>query len=595
MSAESIVSVPARFDRESWSDSSARDALSLIAESVTQMVGFEVAVVSLVQDDVFVSVAISGPLSVHEALADVSTPVQLIVEEMHGAEDWGRFKFVSHETSRHGTDPYAWVPDLEPGQEPDSWHPDDALLAPLYDAHRALLGLLSIDVPLDRRRPGPGQRQLLERYAAQAERALSIGVEREAVARRLRLAEATRQVVRFASSQLDVEQALRDCRPALLEGFRADELTIRTYAVDSLPDSGTPKPDLPEGTREVVRALVRRSWAQQRSIVVTSTRHESDLVTDDEQRVLLATMTAQGFGSALLVPIGAAMLCIGHVILFRTDDALDWTIEERQSCLEVARDIGQAVQSARHLAHEQGLVVELRRLTSYKTELLATVSHELKNPLSAITGHLELVAAVPDLDPSVAYSVAAMGRASQRLVKVVGDLLTLAAVEDPDADFEHAVVDVGPLLDSVLELTQLEAERRGVLIEVDTAPGPLLALGDHDGLDRVLTNLVSNALKYTPRGGRVFLQAVARHGIVEVSVADDGIGISVDDQERLFGEFFRSTNPVALAEPGTGLGLAICARIVARCGGRIEVDSELGVGSTFRVLVLQAPATSARG
>jgi len=104
-------------------------------------------------------------------------------------------------------------------------------------------------------------------------------------------------------------------------------------------------------------------------------------------------------------------------------------------------------------------------------------------------------------------------------------------------------------------------------------------------LDRVITNLLSNAVKYSPRGRTISVRLTDHGHEVELMVADQGIGISQSDQDRLFTEFFRSTNPQAVAQPGTGLGLTICHRIVERHGGRIEVESELGAGSRFRVFL----------
>jgi signal transduction histidine kinase len=119
---------------------------------------------------------------------------------------------------------------------------------------------------------------------------------------------------------------------------------------------------------------------------------------------------------------------------------------------------------------------------------------------------------------------------------------------------------------------------------------PVVALGDAAELDRVVVNLVNNAVKYTHTGGTITITLRPADeedgdGMVELVVADDGIGIAEADHDRLFTEFFRSTNPAALARPGTGLGLTIVDRIVRRHGGRIEVDSELGIGTTFRVLL----------
>ncbi len=117
----------------------------------------------------------------------------------------------------------------------------------------------------------------------------------------------------------------------------------------------------------------------------------------------------------------------------------------------------------------------------------------------------------------------------------------------------------------------------------------MLALGDAEELDRVCANLVSNAVKYTPADGAVSIRvevAGGQHpGQVVLTVADEGIGISEEDLARLGTEFFRSSNPAAVAQPGTGLGLAIVQRIVRRHHGRLEIESELGKGSIFRVFL----------
>jgi signal transduction histidine kinase len=110
-------------------------------------------------------------------------------------------------------------------------------------------------------------------------------------------------------------------------------------------------------------------------------------------------------------------------------------------------------------------------------------------------------------------------------------------------------------------------------------------LGAATELDQVVANLVGNAVKYTPDGGSVTVSLSRSGDEVVLQVADTGIGISAEDQEQLFTEFFRSNNPQAVAQPGTGLGLTIVARIVARHGGRLHLTSELGAGSTFRVVL----------
>lgn len=595
MTVEPRSTPPARFDAADWSDASARATLQLIVASVAQMVGFEVAVISAVQDDVIVSVAIEGDADVRGSLRGMRTPIELIRAELALAEDWGRFKFVDHRLVDRD-DEFRWIPDIEQGDGPDSWHPLDALLAPLFTEDGELCGLLSIDLPLSRRRPDPTQLGLLERYAAQAERALRNALERDALEQRLRLAEAAREVVGFAVSQPDIESALDACRPALLEGFRADDLHIRTYADQLFGAGGSPTTTASDGLRAALRQVSQVCWQLQRVGVMVSGRRDEELFSGEEYDETLAALEQLGFTSTMLVPIGAGRHNLGHLILFRTDATVPWTPDERVGALEVARDIGQAVLASRNLTREQRLVGELRELDRYKTQLLSTVSHELKNPLGVIAGHLELVAAAPDLSADTSFSVAAMERATARLTRVVDDLLTLARLEDPEGRPGSVALDVRPAVEAAFDSSQFAAERRGLELRLDAPAGALPVLADPEGLERVLTNLVSNAVKYSPRGGAVTVRVgrpggdplEGRRHEVEIAVADEGMGISVDDQEQLFTEFFRSTNPAALSEPGTGLGLAISARIVAGHGGRITVDSELGAGSTFRVL-LRAP------
>ncbi|CAN5471475.1 hypothetical protein BH09ACT12_BH09ACT12_17590 [soil metagenome] len=591
MSIDPYVYHETHFDASEWSDTSARAALHLIAESVAQMVGFEVAAISAVQGDVFVSVAIEGDDSIRSTLGQMRTPLENILADLEVAEDWGRFKFVGHEHAA-ASDGFRWVPDTEPGDEPDSWHPLDSLLAPLYSDDGELRGLLSIDLPLTGRRPDPTQRNLLERYATQAERALLNAFEREELAQRLRLSEAARRVVRVAVSQPDVQTALDECRPALLEGFRADDLTIRTYPDEDQSEVVlTPPLSPPDRILEMLRDVAGRCWTIQRVGVLTDSWQDNALVDSDEFHQLGALVDGLGFASALIAPIGAGQRCLGHMIMFRKDEDVGWTADERASAMEVARDIGHAVLTARNLAREQRLVSELRKVDTYKTQLLSTVSHELKNPLGAIAGHLELVAGDPELSENTQFSVGAMERATVRISRVVDDLLTLAKVGNPETMEPASALDLQPALTAALESSQLVAESHAITMTLDAPAGPLMVAGDEEGLERVLTNLVGNAVKYSKRGGAVTLTVTSSGAEeIEVAVTDQGLGISEEDQARLFTEFFRSTNPVALAQPGTGLGLAISARIIRSHGGRITVESTLGQGSTFRVF-LPVPAS----
>ncbi|WP_148611965.1 sensor histidine kinase [Nocardioides rubriscoriae] len=577
-----------QIDVTTWSDAGSRDALDLVASSVAEMIGFEIAIISVVRGEQMYAVSVEGSSGATDAMLGLATPISMVLPELERADDWGRFHFVPHERIESDVDPIGWIPDMEPIDAPDAWHPLDLLIAPLYDDASHMIGLLSIDVPSSGRRPGPTQRDLLERYVGQAERALRMAVERDELAERIRLAEAARRVVRFATSQDDLESVLDDCREPLLEGFRADYLSIRTYPSAGVPSAGSPSSNLPSDHVDKIRSRARRAWAQQEVVIVGGRPgggDEAGAVDTAEHRAMTEAMAMTGLGTVMLVPLGAGRESLGHVILGRKDPDLHWSPDEQSGALDIARDIGQAVVNSRNLLQEQQLVSELRRLATYKSQVLSTVSHELKNPLSAITGYLEMLESDPSVTGDARRSIDAVDRAARRMVRVVDDLLLLAAVEDPDSVRPTEPMDAVPVLLDALELTRVAAERRQQRLEVIAPEGEVRVRCDAGDLDRVLTNLLSNAVKYTPQGRTIRVTLADRGDEVELAVTDEGIGISAADQERLFTEFFRSTNPGAFAQPGTGLGLTICRRIVERHGGRIEVESELGVGSTFRVFL----------
>jgi signal transduction histidine kinase len=287
--------------------------------------------------------------------------------------------------------------------------------------------------------------------------------------------------------------------------------------------------------------------------------------------------------SLLFIPLGAGPECLGNLVLTRATGASGWTEAEATTALDIGHDLGRAILNARTFEREHRLVVELQELDAYKGQLIATVAHELKNPLSSVLGHLEMLEASPDLSARVSGSLAAMDRGAQRMVKVIDDLLLLSKVGDPDNPVISSPVDLSQVVEDVIDLVGLSAQQKGIDLHVELPEQPVFALGDSDELDRVCANLVSNAVKYTPEGGDVTVRLELVGDDVVLSCEDEGIGMSAEDVAQLGTEFFRSSNPLALAQPGTGLGLAIVQRIVERHDGRLDIESELGRGSTFQV------------
>lgn len=576
---------------ESWSDPLSRESVQLIAEGVTEMVGFQVAIISVVLGEALRAVAVAGSDDAHQQLINSATPVQVIRDEVARADDWGRFKFVPHDrTGGTGSD-HGWVPDFVPTDAPDAWHPLDLLIAPLRDDAGEVVGLLSIDLPVSGRRPDVGQRSLLEKYAAQAERAVLVALERHALSEQIRLATTAREIVRNASVQLHIDDLLKQCGAALTQGFRAGGSWIQTFDDEMLGTGALHSAQgadivLPDVLIQVAEGAAHGLWALQQWVLI-----ERDVPVDvlslEHSRQIHAFMERIGAATLLFVPVGAGSTCVGNLVLTRVEGQPTWSSTEAEAALDIGHDLGRAILNARTFDREHRLVKELTALDVYKGQLIATVSHELKNPLTAIVGHLEILESAPELSDRTRRSLAAIERGSRRLQRVVDDLLLLSKVGDPDNPVIAAPVQLQPILDDLRDLVAVAAQRARVSITLDMPAEPVTAIGDAGQIDRALSNLLSNAVKYSRPGTTVTVSLERAGDEVVVVCQDEGIGVSEDDQARLFTEFFRSADPAARAQPGTGLGLAIVARIVERHGGSIAVESKLGVGSTF---TLRLPA-----
>ena len=575
------------------------DALQNIAEGVTDLVGFEVAAISIARDDrTLEMVAVAGSAEARDELLGHRTPIAEIEQELISAEEWGDLRFVPHERMSIEVDNLGWVPDLELSDDPDVWHPLDLLLAPIHDEHGRLRGLLSVDVPRDRRRPGPAMREQLQRYALQTRRSVLTALERAEFAEQVRLADAARRIVRQVSSELSIDRIIEICQPAVATGFNAVGMWLQTFdpdggGTDAVYGATEGEIVVPEEFKVLGRAAACLLWVTQEVAVVTDELMPviDGLVLDQAQgqRIRDFMATALEAATMLFVPLGTGKECLGNLALTRRGPSPDWTSVEQQAALEIGHDLGRALVNARTFERERILLEEVRELAGYKSQLIATISHELKNPLTSILGHVEMVESGPDVSGALSKSISAMGRAAERMRSIIEDLLLLAQVADPDAVLAPEPVDLAKVVDDVLDLLRVTIDQQGLHVVLDAPSVPVCAWGEAGELFRVCVNLVSNAVKYTPRGGTISISLARTPRGIELVVADTGLGISSADQERLFEEFFRSTNPAALAMPGTGLGLSIAHRIVERHRGQIRVNSTLGAGTTFAVTLPAAP------
>ena len=516
-------------------------------------------------------------------------PVEVMLAELRLAEDWGVFKFVPHGRGSTSSDEHAWVVPMVPVLEaPNAWHPMDMLVAPIYDDHGELRGVLALDEPADGLRPNADCRRVLEGFAAPASRAVLSAVERESFAEQVAMAETVKEIVRTTSARLNLDGLLAACQRSLVEGFRADALWIQTiidqdsigwtYAVDDIALDVSP------AVVKLVAQSASYCWYHQLVVVIGEGYPVPAMMQPEQHEAILDLLHRNSMSSLVFVPLGAGPEHMGSLVLTRRESRSDWSEIERATLLVMGKDLGGGPLNARTFERERALVAELRAVDIYKNQLVATVSHELKNPLAVVAGHLEMLEAdLPEVSEQAKRSLSAIGRASQRMSRVIEDLLTLRRTADPAVPMGEGGVDLVELVQDAVVMTALAARNKLLEVDVVTPGSPVLAMGARDDLDKVVINLVSNAVKYTPQGRRVQISLESDLDAVVLRVADQGLGISQSDLALLFTEFFRSTNPEAIAQPGTGLGLTIVQRIVERHRGTVEVESTLGEGSVFTV------------
>jgi PAS domain S-box-containing protein len=219
-----------------------------------------------------------------------------------------------------------------------------------------------------------------------------------------------------------------------------------------------------------------------------------------------------------------------------------------------------------------------------KNEFFALVSHELRTPLTSITGYLEIVRAgdAGEINEDQRHYLNVIDRNARRLYRLVSDLLFIAQVEAGRMPTNRkSMLNLEEIATEAVDAARPQADKKGVLLNVEAKP--VSTAGDGERLGQLIDNLISNALKFTPEGGRVSVRVSNGGPTATIEVSDTGMGISPEDQEKLFERFYRTTDVEKLALPGLGLGLSICKAIAESHGGSISVSSTQGHGTTFTV------------
>ena len=222
------------------------------------------------------------------------------------------------------------------------------------------------------------------------------------------------------------------------------------------------------------------------------------------------------------------------------------------------------------------------RTEAVRRDFVANVSHELKTPIGAISLLAEAVLDGADDPDTVRYFTSKIAKESTRLGTLVSELIALSKLQGGSETADLPLVGIDAVIDEVINRTATIAEAAGITVAIGGVPG-IFVRGDRTLLVTALTNLVDNAVHYSPRGTPVTINRVVRGSMVELAVTDRGAGIPVAHQERVFERFFRADPARSRQTGGTGLGLAIVKHVAANHGGDVTLWSRVGTGSTFTI------------
>ena len=445
-------------------------------------------------------------------------------------------------------------------------------------------------------KPEPGlfpdeQIALLQTFADQAVIAIeNVRLFKELEARTTQLTRsvgelrALGEVGQAVSSTLDLETVLSTIasRATALAGMDAgaiyeyDEVRGEFYlhTADRLPD-------------EVVTALragpiPKGEGALGRMAMTGDPTQIRDIMTDASYQSRLRGMFLRlGYRSLMAVPLTRDDHLLGGLVVYRKTSG-----EFEASIIDLLKTFATqsalAIQNARLFREIEDKSRQLEVASQHKSEFLANMSHELRTPLNAIIGFSEVLSErmFGEINEKQAEYIGDILQSGQHLLSLINDILDLSKIEAGRMELELTNFDLPSSIENALILVRERAQRHGITLghTVDERLGMIHA--DERKVKQVLLNLLSNALKFTPEGGRIDVRAAVRGSTAEISVTDTGVGIAPEDQDTVFEEF-RQVGTAAKKVEGTGLGLAISRKFIELHGGRIWVKSQFGTGSTF--------------
>lgn len=307
----------------------------------------------------------------------------------------------------------------------------------------------------------------------------------------------------------------------------------------------------------------------------------------DDGRVLRVAMEASSIWSVymkalpLIVILMFAMIGMGALGAGKLTDRLMEPIARMMEDLNNAGGAAVYPEFAPFMNMIDKQHEEILRSANMRVEFTANVSHELKTPLTSITGYAELIESGMAQGDMVKRFAGEIHKSASRLLALINDIIHLSQMDSPEHQVEKEPVDLGQVAEAVVEQLHMNAERMHVSFETDIRPGPIMA--DRRMIEELMFNLCDNAIRYNVRGGVVRVEVRPTKERVLLLVQDTGIGISKEHQEHVFERFYRVDKSRSKATGGTGLGLAIVKHIAAKHDASISMESELGSGTTITV------------
>ena len=284
-----------------------------------------------------------------------------------------------------------------------------------------------------------------------------------------------------------------------------------------------------------------------------------------------------GFSSAMIVPLVVRDATIGAVTFVTAESGRHYAPADLHMAQELASRAALAIENSR-------LYSESQRAVALRDDFISVASHELKTPVTSLRVYAEVLQrqAAQRHDEQTSHSLGKMVTQLGRLTLLVSDLLDVSRIDAGKLELRRDSVDLRQLVGEVVDALRATTSKHRIDV-VGTIRQPLT--GDRERLEQVLTNLLTNAIKYSPQGERVIVRLAETAHDATIEVEDFGIGIDPDDRGRIFDRFYRSSSSQQRTFPGLGMGLYISSEIVRRHGGTIWATSDTGRGSVFHVVL----------